>query len=97
LTCGRSADLRCYRVVIPCFDLKIARGKRATAKTSAASFRDELLNGEIFYRLNEARITIERWRKHCNQQRPNSALGYQPPALVTFDTTQPLELETAMQ
>lgn len=26
--------------------------------------RDELLNGEIFYSLKEAKILIERWRKH---------------------------------
>jgi transposase InsO family protein len=49
--------------------------------------RDELLNGEIFYSLKEARIVIERWRRHYNQQRPHSALGYRPPAPVTFGTT----------
>ena len=29
-----------------------------------ARFRDELLNGEIFYRLREAQILIEQWRRH---------------------------------
>jgi putative transposase len=29
--------------------------------------RDELLNGEIFYSLKEARIVIERWRRHYNR------------------------------
>ena len=43
-------------------------------------FRDELLNGEIFYSLREAQIIIEEWRKHYNTKRPNSALGYRPPA-----------------
>ena len=43
-------------------------------------FRDELLNGEIFYSLEEARIVIEQWRRHYNAVRPHSALGYQPPA-----------------
>ena len=42
--------------------------------------RDELLNGEIFYSLREAQIIIEGWRKHYNQKRPHSALGYRPPA-----------------
>ncbi len=42
--------------------------------------RDELLNGEIFYSLREAQIIIERWRNHYNTKRPNSALGYRPPA-----------------
>jgi transposase InsO family protein len=41
--------------------------------------RDELLNGEIFYTLKEARIIIEMWRKEYNTIRPHSALGYQPP------------------
>ena len=43
-----------------------------------ARFRDELLNGEIFYTLKEARIIIEHWRRHYNTQRPHSALGYRP-------------------
>jgi transposase InsO family protein len=42
--------------------------------------RDELLNGEIFYSLREAKIIIERWRNHYNTKRPHSALGYRPPA-----------------
>ena len=43
-------------------------------------FRDELLNGEIFYSLREAQIIIEEWRRHYNTKRPHSALGYRPPA-----------------
>jgi putative transposase len=42
--------------------------------------RDELLNGEIFYTLREAKVLIERWREHYNRVRPHSALGYRPPA-----------------
>jgi putative transposase len=42
--------------------------------------RDELLNGEIFYTLAEARVLIEQWRRHYNGVRPHSALGYRPPA-----------------
>jgi transposase InsO family protein len=45
-----------------------------------ARFRDELLNGEIFYTLKEAQIVIERWRHHYNTKRPHSPLGYRPPA-----------------
>ena len=45
-----------------------------------ARFRDELLNGEIFYSLKEAQIVIEQWRQHYNTKRPHSALGYRPPA-----------------
>jgi putative transposase len=38
--------------------------------------RDELLNRAIFYRLKEAQIVIEQWRKHCNTIRPYSALSF---------------------
>jgi putative transposase len=49
-----------------------------------ARFRDELLNGEIFYTLKEARIVIEQWRRHYNTVLPHSALGYRPPAPESF-------------
>ena len=42
--------------------------------------RDELLDREIFYTLTEAKVLIERWRRHYNTVRPHSALGYRPPA-----------------
>ena len=45
-----------------------------------SKLRDELLNGEIFYTLKEAKIVIETWRKHYNTIRPHSSLRYQPPA-----------------
>ena len=48
-----------------------------------ARFRDELLNGELFYSLREAQIIIEQWRHHYNTVRPHSALGYKPPAPET--------------
>ncbi|WP_088653036.1 IS3 family transposase [Marinibacterium profundimaris] len=47
-----------------------------------ARLRDELLNGEIFYSLAEAKIIIESWRRHYNTRRPHSSLGYKPPAPV---------------
>mgnify|MGYP003336545894 FL=1 len=45
-----------------------------------SKLRDELLNGEIFYTLKEAKIVIEGWRQHYNTIRPHSSLRYQPPA-----------------
>jgi transposase InsO family protein len=45
-----------------------------------AKLRDELLNGEIFYTLKEAKIVIEQWRRHYNTIRPHSSLRYKPPA-----------------
>jgi transposase InsO family protein len=56
-----------------------------------SKLRDELLNGEIFYTLKEARIIIEGWRKHYNTIRPHSSLGYTPPApeVVPWPATHP--------
>jgi transposase InsO family protein len=52
--------------------------------------RDELLNGEIFYTLTEAKVLIERWRKEYNTKRPHSSLGYRPPAPETVAAAPPL-------
>lgn len=59
-----------------------------------ARFRDELLNGEIFYSLREAQIVIETWRRHDNTVRPHSALGYRPPAP---ETVIPMDQRPIMQ
>jgi putative transposase len=48
--------------------------------------RDELLNGEIFYTLQEAQVLIEAWRRHYNTRRPHSSLGYRPPAPETISS-----------
>jgi putative transposase len=45
-----------------------------------SELRDELLDGEVFYSLAEAKVVIESWRRHYNSNRPHSALGYRPPA-----------------
>ena len=49
-----------------------------------ARLRDELLDGELFYSLKEARIVIESWRRHYNTVRPHESLGYKPPAPEVF-------------
>ena len=49
-----------------------------------ARLRDELLDGEIFYSLAEAKIIIESWRRHYNTVRPHGSLGYKPPAPEVF-------------
>ena len=58
--------------------------KNGYCESFNARFRDELLNGEMFYSLKEAQIIIEQWRKHYNTKRPHSALGYRPPAPETI-------------
>jgi putative transposase len=41
---------------------------------------DELLQGEVFDTLLEAKVLIERYRVRYNTVRPHSSLGYRPPA-----------------
>ena len=54
--------------------------------------RDELLNGEMFYSLKEAKTVIEAWRQHYNTVRPHSSLGYRPPApeAIVWPGTKPM-------
>ena len=60
--------------------------------------RDELLNGEIFCSLKEAKVLIEQWRHHYNTVRPHSSLGYRPPAPQTYMPVPPrLDGTPAMQ
>ena len=50
----------------------------------SGKMRDELLNGEIFDTIFEAKVITERWRKHYNTIRPHSSLQYRPPAPETY-------------
>jgi transposase InsO family protein len=45
-----------------------------------SKLRDELLNGEIFTTMTEAKVIIEQWRREYNEIRPHSSLRYLPPA-----------------
>ena len=60
--------------------------------------RDELLNGEIFYTLREAKVLIEGWRQHYNHVRPHSSLGYRPPApeATLMGTDRELEMRSGV-
>ncbi len=53
-----------------------------------ARFRDECLNQEQLWTLTEARVVIEDFRRHYNERRPHSKLGYKSPA--RFAALQPL-------
>ncbi len=41
--------------------------------------RDECLNENVFKTIHHARSVIESWRRHYNQARPHSSLGYLTP------------------
>jgi putative transposase len=51
----------------------------AFIETFNGSFRDECLNVHWFASLEEARVTIEAWRRDYNESRPHMALGNIPP------------------
>jgi transposase InsO family protein len=46
--------------------------------------RGELLNREIFYNMAEARILVERWRRHYNHHRPHGALPQEPQPSISL-------------
>jgi putative transposase len=50
--------------------------------------RDECLNEEVFWHERHAQVVIECWRRHYNEERPHSALGYQTPAARAAVTRQ---------
>jgi putative transposase len=49
-----------------------------------SKLRDELLAGEQFSTLHEAKVLIGQWRRHYNTIRPHSSLGCRPPAPETI-------------
>ena len=51
--------------------------------------RDELLNGELFINLLEARYMVEAWRIDYNEDRPHSSLGWQTPAAYAASLADP--------
>jgi putative transposase len=44
------------------------------------SLRDECLQMQLFQAVAEARVELEIYRRHYNEERPHSSLGYQTPA-----------------
>ncbi|MCK4431434.1 MAG: integrase core domain-containing protein [Candidatus Aminicenantes bacterium] len=47
---------------------------------------DEWLNGEIFDKLLEASVVVERWRQEYNRSQHYSSLEYKPPAPEVFES-----------
>jgi transposase InsO family protein len=92
--CARTPSLRQRAGVRSLGPAQIARGTGAkTAYIEPGSpwengycesfnskLRDELLNGEIFYSIQEIKVLAQSWRVHYNTIRPHSSLGYRPPA-----------------
>ncbi len=53
--------------------------QNGTNESFNGKFRDECLNMEWFRNRAEARVVIEQWRIHYNEDRPHSTLGYLTP------------------
>ena len=53
--------------------------QNAFVESFNGKFRDSCLNQHWFKSLNDARQEIATWRKHYNEVRPHSSLGYIPP------------------
>lgn len=54
--------------------------QNGTCESFNGKFRDECLSVEWFRSREEARVVIETWRRHYNEDRPHSALGNLTPA-----------------
>lgn len=55
--------------------------QNGTCESFNGKFRDECLSVEWFRSREEARVLIEQWRRHYNEDRPHSALGNLTPAV----------------
>lgn len=53
--------------------------QNGTAESLNGKFRDECLSMEWFRNRTEAKVMIETWRRHYNEDRPHSSLGYRTP------------------
>jgi putative transposase len=49
------------------------------------TLRDECLNMHAFHSVAEARVQVEGFRRHYNEERPHSRLGYRTPAAFKQD------------
>ena len=56
--------------------------QNGAAESFNGKFRDECLSLEWFRSRAEAKIVIETWRRHYNEVRPHSSLGYLTPRRI---------------
>jgi putative transposase len=63
--------------------------QNGTGESLNGKFRDECLSLEWFRSRAEAKVVIETWRRHYNEVRPHSSLGYLTPAAFAAQLTKP--------
>jgi putative transposase len=69
--------------------------ENAYSETFISRFSDEVLKREVFADLLEAKVLIEDYRGHYNNQRPHSALGYLTPAEFALAADHEKKVENA--
>jgi transposase InsO family protein len=71
--------------VEPVFIRKASPQQNCYVERFNGSMRDELLNGETFRTITEARVVINTWLEQYNTFRPHRALGMRTPAAFAAD------------
>jgi putative transposase len=71
--------------VKPVFIAKASPYQNCYVERFNGSMRDELLNGETFHTITEARVVINGWLESYNSFRPHRALGMRTPAAFAAD------------
>jgi putative transposase len=61
--------------------------QNGTNESFNGKLRDECLNMQWFRNRAEAKVIVEQWRCHYNEERPHSSLNYQTPAQVRAGQT----------
>jgi putative transposase len=69
--------------------------QNGTAESFNGKFRDECLSLEWFRSRAEAKVVIETWRRHYNEVRPHSSLGYLTPAEFAARLASPMNSDDA--
>ena len=78
--CSRALDAWAYQHGVRLDFIRPGRpAENGFIESFNGKLRDECLNTEIFFTLEDARQKLEHWRKDYNEQRPHSALGGLPP------------------
>ena len=79
--CAKAAREWLHRLDIgPLFIEPRSQWENGYCESFNGKLRDELLNRELFYSVEEAKVLIENWRREYNAIRPHSSLDYMAPA-----------------
>lgn len=73
---GKALDQWCYQNGIDLYFIKPGKPtENGFIESFNGTFREECLNTNWFWSIQEAQIIIERWQKEYNEERPHGSLG----------------------